>query len=281
LWVTVLVTTVGVGVGLPAWTQATEAARYPVAAADLAAARAALTALPVKGRAPTTGYDRTAFGPEWADVDRNGCDTRNDVLARDLTGATFKPGTQDCVVLTGILDDPYSGRTIAFSRGERSGAVQIDHVIALADAWQTGAQRWTPETREAFANDPANLLAVDGALNQQKSAGDAATWLPPNKGYRCVYVLRQVRMKAAYGLWVTAAEHEAMARQLDRCVVGRGSRPAPSSTGLAPRGSAAPSGTARAGTASFGTASFGTASFGTARAGTVLLGTARAVIRPP
>jgi hypothetical protein len=218
-WVAVLVATVGVGLGLPAWTQAVEAARYPVSAADLAAGRSALDALPVKGRAPTTGYDRSAFGQAWADVNRNGCDTRNDILARDLTGATFKPETRDCVVLAGTLDDPYSGGVRQFVRGAGSAAVQIDHVVALADAWQKGAQQWAPETREAFANDPANLLAVDGPLNQEKAAGDAATWLPPNTGYRCVYVLRQVRVKAAYALWVTAAERDAMRRQLDRCVV--------------------------------------------------------------
>jgi hypothetical protein len=218
-WVAVLVAAVGVGIGLPAWTQAVEAARYPVSATDLAAGRAALDALPVKGRAPTTGYDRSAFGQAWADVDRNGCDTRNDVLARDLTGTTFKPGTNGCVVLAGTLDDPYSGEVRQFVRGEGSAAVQIDHVVALSDAWQTGAQQWTPETREAFANEPANLIAVDGPLNQEKGAGDAATWLPPNTGYRCVYALRQVRVKAAYGLWVTAAERDAMRRQLDRCVV--------------------------------------------------------------
>lgn len=229
----VLVATVGVGLGLPAWTQAVEAARYPVSSADLAAGRAALAALPVKGRAPTTGYDRSAFGQAWADVDRNGCDTRNDVLARDLTGATFKPGTNDCVVLAGTLDDPYSGEVRRFARGERSAAVQIDHVVALSDAWQKGAQQWTAETREAFANDPANLLAVDGPLNQEKGAGDAATWLPPSTGYRCVYVLRQVRVKAAYGLWVTAAERDAMRRQLDRCVVATGSPSGRDQTGAA------------------------------------------------
>ncbi|NMM32203.1 MAG: HNH endonuclease [Cellulomonas sp.] len=218
-WLAVLVATVGVGLGLPAWTQAVEAARYPVSAADLAAGRSALDAIPVKGRAPTTGYDRSAFGQAWSDVNRNGCDTRNDILARDLTGATFKPETRDCVVLAGTLDDPYSGGVRQFVRGAGSTAVQIDHVVALADAWQKGAQQWAPETREAFANDPANLLAVDGPLNQEKGAGDAATWLPPNTGYRCVYVLRQVRVKAAYVLWVTAAERDTMRRQLDRCVV--------------------------------------------------------------
>ncbi|MGV8977173.1 MAG: HNH endonuclease family protein [Cellulomonas sp.] len=218
-WVAVLVATVAAGLGVPAWTQAVEAARYPVSTADLAAGRSALDGLPIKGRAPTSGYDRSAFGQAWADVNRNGCDTRNDILARDLTGTTFKPGTSDCVVLAGTLDDPYSGEVRQFVRGAGSAAVQIDHVVALSDAWQKGAQQWAPATREAFANDPANLLAVDGPLNQEKGAGDAATWLPPNTGYRCVYVLRQVRVKAAYGLWVTAAERDAMHRQLGRCVV--------------------------------------------------------------
>jgi len=138
------------------------------------------------------------------------------VLRRDLAATVV----EDCAVLSGILDDPYTGVAIAFARGPSSADVQIDHVVALADAWQTGAQSWAPDRREAFANDPANLLAVDGPANQEKGAGDAATWLPPNRGYRCVYALRQVRVKAAYGLWVTAAEHAALERQLDRCVVG-------------------------------------------------------------
>lgn len=214
----------GVGLGLPAWTQAVEAARYPVSATDLAAGRAALDALAVKGRAPTTGYDRSAFGQAWADVDRNGCDTRNDVLRRDLTAVTLKPGTGGCLVLAGTLADPYSGRKMVFERGALASAtVQIDHVVALADAWQKGAQGWPAAVREAFANDPANLLAVNGDLNQQKGAGDAATWLPPHKPFRCRYVIRQIRAKAAYGLWVTAAERDAIARELGRCeVVGAG-----------------------------------------------------------
>lgn len=212
--------TIALGVGLPAWTEAADSARYPVTAADLEAGRAALDALPVKGRAPRTGYDRDEFGAAWADVDHNGCDTRNDILARDLTDVTFKPGTGDCIVLTGTLADPYGGETIDFERGPGSSEVQIDHVVALNDAWQKGAQQWSDDKREAFANDPANLMAVDGPLNQQKGAGDAATWLPPKSGYRCVYVLRQIRVKAAYGLWVTAAEHDAMDTYLDKCHVG-------------------------------------------------------------
>lgn len=214
-----LVVAVAAGLGTPVLVDARAAAGYPVTAADLEAGRTALAALPVKGRAPRTGYDREEFGARWADVDRNGCDTRNDVLHRDLDEITTEPGTRGCVVLTGVLEDPYTGTTIDFERGERSAEVQIDHVVALSDAWQKGAQGWTREVRTAFANDPANLQAVDGPTNQQKGAGDAATWLPPNTGYRCVYALRQISVKSAYGLWVTAAERDALERQLGRCGV--------------------------------------------------------------
>ncbi|AIY02282.1 hypothetical protein ART_2683 [Arthrobacter sp. PAMC 25486] len=177
-----------------------------------------LATLPIKGRAPKTGYSRAEFGQAWADVDRNGCDTRNDILGRDLGEKTFKPGTRDCVVLTGVLADPYTATTIDFVRGTgTSSAVQIDHVVALSDAWQKGAQQLSPELRTAFGNDPLNLLAVDGPSNQQKGAGDAATWLPPNKSYRCEYVARQISVKASYSLWVTQAEHDAMARVLGDC----------------------------------------------------------------
>ena len=135
--------------------------------------------LTVKGRAPKTGYDRDLFGGGWVDTDRNGCDTRNDILARDLTNVTYRPGTRDCVVETGTLADPYSGTLIAFVKGNTtSNDVQIDHVVALSDAWQKGAQQWNGNTRIAFANDPLNLLAVDGPLNLQKGDGDTATWLP-------------------------------------------------------------------------------------------------------
>jgi hypothetical protein len=181
-------------------------------------ALAALAALPVKGRAPKTGYDRDLFGQRWADVDRNGCDTRNDVLRRDLDTYVLKAGTHGCVVLSGRLHDPYTGRAITFVRGEQtSTAVQIDHVVALSDAWQKGAQQWSADKRERFANDPLNLLAVDGPTNSRKSDGDAATWLPPAKAYRCRYVARQVAVKTTYGVWVTAAEKSAITRVLATC----------------------------------------------------------------
>ena len=177
-----------------------------------------LDALTVKGRAPKTGYSREEFGNGWVDTDHNGCDTRDDVLARDLTDVTFEPGTQDCVVLTGTLHDPYGGSTISFTRGQgTSEAVQIDHVVPLSDAWQKGAQSWDAAKRVEFANDPRELLAVDGPTNSSKGDGDAATWLPPDRGYRCTYVQRQVEVKAAYGLWVTPAERDAMAAVLADC----------------------------------------------------------------
>jgi len=177
-----------------------------------------LATLVVKGRAPRTGYDRDLFGQAWADVDRNGCDTRNDILRRDLRHTTLKPGTHGCLVLTGTLTDPYTGSTIAFVRGRgTSNAVQVDHVVALSDAWQKGAQRWSTATRTEFANDPLNLLAVDGPTNQRKGDGDAATWLPPRKAVRCAYVARQIAVKTKYHLAVTASEKTQMARQLATC----------------------------------------------------------------
>ena len=175
---------------------------------------AVLDTLPVKGRAPMTGYSREEFGPDWSDVNRNGCDTRNDILTRDLSGTEIV----NCVVQRGVLSDPYSGETVQFTRGPVSSMdVQIDHVVALANAWQTGAFRWPREKRERFANDPRNLLAVRGDLNLQKGDGDAATWLPPRKSFRCEYVERQIDVKAAYQLWVTEPEKAAMMRVMATC----------------------------------------------------------------
>lgn len=174
-----------------------------------------LESLPVKGRAAKTGYDRDEFGQRWLDIDRNGCDTRNDILAAQLE-RVVRAGP--CKVTSGMLADPYTGQSIEFERGqETSTLVQIDHVVALADAWQKGAQQLTADQRATFANDPLNLIAADGSANAQKGAGDAATWLPSNKSFRCVYVARQVAVKATYGLWVTEAEHDAIERILIAC----------------------------------------------------------------
>ncbi len=177
-----------------------------------------LETLSVKGRAPKTGYSRAQFGPAWADVDRNGCDTRNDILKRDLTSIVFRAKTRDCVVESGTLIDRYSGETINFVRGNISSMeVQIDHVVALSNAWQTGAFKLSAEQRRVFANDPLNLFAVNGRLNSQKGDGDAATWLPPLKSFRCAYVAQQIAVKAKYSLWVVVPEKSAMVAILAKC----------------------------------------------------------------
>lgn len=180
---------------------------------SLGSALQQLETIAIKGRAPKTSYERTQFGDGWKTV--NGCDTRNVILHRDLT-KTAVDG--NCKVLSGTLDDPYTGKVIQFKKGaDTSADVQIDHVVALSDAWQKGAQQLSKETRIALANDPLELLAVDGSANQAKSDGDAATWLPPNKAFRCQYVARQIAIKSKYGLWMTAAEHDAMKAVLSRC----------------------------------------------------------------
>ncbi len=181
-------------------------------------ATAVLETLAVKGRAPKTGYTRAQFGPAWADVDRNGCDTRNDILKRDLTSITYRAKTRNCVVESGTLVDRYSGETINFVKGNISSMeVQIDHVVALSNAWQTGAFKLTADQRKALSNDPLNLFAVKGRLNSQKGDGDAATWLPPLKSFRCSYVAQQIAVKAKYSLWVTAPEKAAMVSILAKC----------------------------------------------------------------
>ena len=190
----------------------------PSQADSVASGLSIIEAQVTKGRAAKTGYTRAQFGLTWADVDRNGCDTRNDILKRDLTAEVFKEKTRDCVVLSGTLIDPFSGETINFVRGNVSSMeVQIDHVVALSNAWQTGAFKLSIKERTAFANDPLNLLAVKGRLNSQKGDGDAATWLPPLKSYRCDYVSRQIAVKIKYRLWFTAPEKEAMVRILKSC----------------------------------------------------------------
>lgn len=190
------------------------------ATSDLPEIRAenALSTLAVKGRAPKTGYSRSEFGTAWADVDRNGCDTRNDILKRDLTGIVYREKTEKCVVLSGMLLDRYSGETLTFLRGVTTSAdVQIDHVVALSNAWQTGAFKFSEESRRLLANDSLNLFAVKGKINAQKGDGDAATWLPPKRSFWCTYISQQIAVKVKYKLWVTPPEKAAMERILKTC----------------------------------------------------------------
>lgn len=184
---------------------------------------AALIDLPMRDPEPQDGYSRDLFGPAWTDnvtvgLGRNGCDTRNDILQRDLEHISLEPATKECTVRTGTLQDPYTGKEIFFRRGtDTSSQVQIDHIVALSNAWKTGAQYLDDQQRRNLANDPRNLQAVDGPTNQSKGDSDASQWLPPEEGYHCAYVTRQIEVKAAYDLWVTPDEYDAMSRVLSNC----------------------------------------------------------------
>jgi len=188
----------------------------PVAeAATTPKATTVLAKIPIKGRAPKTGYDRALFSDGWGNI--GSCDTRNYILERDLVSITWRT-SPNCTVATGVLNDPYTAKKIYFVRGVgTSNAVQIDHVVPVSDAWQKGAQKLSSSQRYSFYNDPLNLLAVDGISNMQKSDSDAASWLPPNRKYWCPYVARQIAVKYKYHLWITSAEHDAMARVLATC----------------------------------------------------------------
>lgn len=177
-------------------------------------------ALEIKGRAPNSDYDRDLFGQPWSDDvnvagGHNGCDTRNDILQRDLKDISIRNGTHGCLVESGTFDSPYSGETINFHRGDNQ--VDIEHVVALGDAWVKGAFQWDETKRRDFANDPINLLAVDASNNRAKGAADAATWLPPHKPFRCDYGRIQVHVKYVYDLWTTEAEHRALGELLEQC----------------------------------------------------------------
>jgi hypothetical protein len=199
----------------------TPAAAPPARTLDYDNARAQLTGLPVKGWDRHTDFSRYRFGEPWSDdVDvefgHNGCNTRDDILRRDLTQLVVRAGT--CLAQSGVLIDLYTGESIAFVRGpETSEAVQIDHVVSLSDAWYKGARDWDEQRRRDFANDPRNLLAVGAKANFDKAFRDANAWLPPNHAFRCEFVARQVAVKTAYWLWVSANEKRAMAAVLDHC----------------------------------------------------------------
>lgn len=188
-----------------------------VAVRELVAhAKTELPGVQVDERAPMTGYDRDLFGGGWAV--RSGCDMRNRTLTRDLVDVVHRPRTHGCVVETGTLHDPYTGRRIEFQKGDTTSTlVQIDHRVPLALAWQQGAQQWSPERRETFANDPANLQSTDGSTNQQKGDSGPGSWLPSNEAYRCEYVARFVLVAAEYDLTVTSGDHAQIDRVLNRC----------------------------------------------------------------
>ncbi|TFV86186.1 HNH endonuclease [Blastococcus sp. CT_GayMR16] len=182
-----------------------------------------MAALPVAEKSALDGYERgcgegegCVFGPAWADVDRNGCDQRNDVLHRDLTGVQVREGTHDCVVIAGVLDDPYTGASVVFEKAE-AALVPIDHVVPLAAAWVQGAAAWPVEQRQAFANDLTNLMATTRAENSAKGDSTADEWVPSDPGYGCSYATVVITVKDRYVLAVSPAESAALKSLLATC----------------------------------------------------------------
>lgn len=168
-------------------------------------------------------YNRDHFGQAWSDdVDveggHNGCDTRNDILRRDLTDIVVRNKTRDCVIEKGKLVDPYTGSTINFVRGgKKKHGVDIDHIVPLANAWYAGAYTWDEQKRRNFANDPINLVATSLEANRIKKAKTADQWMPSNKAFTCEYAQRQIRVKSLYALTVTTREKAALAGALKSC----------------------------------------------------------------
>ncbi len=172
-------------------------------------------------------YRRAAFGDAWTDdndapLGHNGCDTRDDILNRDLTDKTFVAITR-CpdAVATGTLHDPYTNATIAFQRGAKVGeSVQIDHLIPLALAWDLGAYDWPLPERVRFANDPANLLAVGGQANDDKGDSQPALWMPPNAAFHCQYAMQFIAVLRGYQLPVDAPSVPVLQQAAATCPTG-------------------------------------------------------------
>lgn len=179
--------------------------------------------------ARTRGHDyrRDAFGESWTDDNSapggyNGCDTRNDILERDLVDKTYV-SIKRCptAVATGTLHDPYTNAVVALVRGAKTGAaVQIEHIVPLAYAWDMGARNWTDALRVRFANDPANLLAVEGEANQDKGDQEPAHWLPPNGAFHCQYAMQFIEVMRGYGLPVDAPSAGALRQAAETCPTG-------------------------------------------------------------
>lgn len=184
----------------------------PVSTEELSRARVIVRRVRVGSPDLDNGpYDRAAFGPAWTDSStaiwsHNGCRTRDDVLARDLVGERRR---DECVVVSGTLHDPYTGRTIEFSKAHAQ-AVQVDHVVALSYAWQQGARGWSAAKRERLANDPLNLLAVDGPENIRKSDRGPSQWMPPVEDERCAFSVRLAQVAIRYDLPVRQEDEHSM-----------------------------------------------------------------------
>ena len=232
----VLAVAIGVTIGLLLPQVSSDAAKITGGYTATGSAADTLNALAVDDNQSSSGYDRDSFGFRTTDVDGNGCDVRDDVLARDLTDITYKYAGS-CVVESGTLADPYTAQTIHFVRGRATSAkVQIDHVVSLYDAWASGARDWDQAKRVEYANDPDVLLASDGPANMAKGSGIDVNgrseyltqhtgapdvWMPDNKAYRCDYMAKRVSIKAKYGLTMTAREKQQTITYLAQCVAGK------------------------------------------------------------
>jgi len=166
-------------------------------------ARRLLGTLTVAPNRDWATYRRDAFPVEEA-----GCPIRQRVLSRDMSSVRRGPG---CSVTEGVLADPYTGATLT-----RLADIEIDHLVALGDAWRSGASRWDLGERARFAVDPDNLLAVARRANQDKGSKTPDQWWPRPAEW-CDYARRWIAVKARYGLHVTRAERDALARMLGSC----------------------------------------------------------------
>ena len=224
----------GVAIAVLVAVQVTSAARQDapfIARADVPTVApgvdvlAGVVEIPVRVRAHD--YRRAAFGESWTDDTsapggRNGCDTRNDILDRDLIEKTYV-SIKRCptAVATGVLHDPYSNAVIDFTRGNQVGAaVQIDHLVPLALAWDLGAFAWSEDLRVRFANDPANLIAVAGAINQDKGDAEPVDWMPPNRAFWCQYSVQFAEVLRGYALPIDQRSAVVLREGAATCPVG-------------------------------------------------------------
>jgi hypothetical protein len=201
-------TTTATAPGVASTTKPSTAATVPVAGSSVLDLLATIRIVPEY----SVGYDRDLF-PHWKDLDGDGCDTRKEVLIRDSRSSAVIGSS--CTVVSGTWYSPYDGATWT-----NPSDVDIDHVVALNEAWQSGAYAWSTQQRTNYANDLTDgrtLLAVTDSVNQSKSDKDPTAWLPSLASYRCTYLANWVSVKARWLLAMDEAEHAAVKSGLSGC----------------------------------------------------------------